>query len=163
MRYKALPSDFYLNNRKNLKELLKQKSLAIINSNDEMPRNGDQFFPFRQNSDLFYLTGIEQEKTILCLCPEHPEENKREILFIIKPDPKMETWLGHKLTKEEAKEISGVETIMWLDDFDSTLKDLMVHSQRAVSQPKRISKIHHRRTIQGFTFCKRNQRRISGT
>jgi Xaa-Pro aminopeptidase len=94
-----------------------------------MPRNGDQFFPFRQNSDLFYLTGINQEKTILAICPQHPVPKNREILFIIKPNPTLETWYGKKLTKTEATEISGIENVMWIDEFNYVANDLVYHSE----------------------------------
>jgi Xaa-Pro aminopeptidase len=103
---------------------LKSGALAIVHSNDEMPRNGDQFFPYRQNSDFFYLTGIPQERSILVLFPEHPVQKNREILFISKPDPKFEMWNGKRLTKSEAISISGIQNIQWLDDFDKLLDEL---------------------------------------
>lgn len=125
----ALPRHFFIENRKKLNKLLKPGSVAFIHSNDEMPRNGDQFFPFRQNSDLFYLTGINQEKTILALCPDHPLPKNREILFILKPNASMETWYGKKLTKSQATEISGIENIVWLEDFQATSDDLVYISR----------------------------------
>ncbi len=119
---------FFEDNRNKLIKLLKQNSVAFIHSNDEMPRNGDQYFPFRQHSDLFYLTGINQEKTILALCPNHPLPKNREILFIIKPNPTMETWFGKKLTKTEATEISGIENVVYINDFDAQAEDLIYQS-----------------------------------
>ena len=129
MNNKILTPQFFQNNRKKIVSELSPKSIAFVNSNDELPRNGDQNYCFRQNSDLFYLTGIEQEKTILVLCPEHPNEKYREILFIRKADKKLETWQGHKLTKDEAKEISGVKIIKWLGELETILTDLMFHSE----------------------------------
>ncbi|MCX6258748.1 MAG: aminopeptidase P N-terminal domain-containing protein [Bacteroidia bacterium] len=129
MRYQKITSDFFRNNRDRLTSKLKPDSVAIVTSNDQMPRSGDQNFPFRQNSDLFYLTGIDQEKTILCLFPAHPLPANREILFTIRPDELMETWEGHKLTKDEITAISGITTIKYLDEFNSLLPDLVLRAE----------------------------------
>ena len=104
-------------------------SVAVIMSNDELNRNGDQDFPFRQSSDMFYLTGLEQEKCILTLCPHHPDEKLREIVFTVQPIESLETWTGHKLTKEEIEKISGVKTVKWLDEFDLVFRDLVLNSE----------------------------------
>ncbi|MEI6766027.1 MAG: aminopeptidase P N-terminal domain-containing protein [Bacteroidota bacterium] len=128
MRYTPIRPEFYINNRKRLLSKLNPNSLVIINSNDEMPRNGDQTFPFRQNSDMQYMTGLDQEKCILCLCPNHPIESMREIVFTVQTSESMVTWYGHKYTHDEVRKLSGVKTVKWLDDFESTLKDLMVKS-----------------------------------
>lgn len=125
MRYKSIPAEFYTKKRAELLKMIKPKSLVIVNSNDEMPRNGDQTFPFRQNSDFFYLTGLDQEKCILTICPDHPVESMREILFTVKTNEHMVTWYGFKYTFEEVKQLSGIKTIKWLDEFEMTLKDLM--------------------------------------
>lgn len=116
-------------NRQKLFSKLAEKSLAIINSNDEMPRNGDQIFKFRQNSDLYYLSGINQPKSILCLCNNHPNINYKEILFATKPDENYAIWYGHQFGKEELQEISGIKTIFWLEDFESVLRDLMINAE----------------------------------
>ena len=129
MRYSKIPSVFFSNNREKLLTKLKSNSLAVVTSNDQMPRTGDQHFPFRQNSDLFYLSGIEQEKCILCLYPEHPLETNREIIFTIRPDDNMETWEGHKLTKDEITCISGVKTVKYLDEFDNVFHDLIIRAE----------------------------------
>jgi Xaa-Pro aminopeptidase len=128
MKSAYISKDFYINNRKKLIGMLKPNSLVIINSNDEMPRNGDQNFMFRQNSDLLYLSGIDQEKTVLTLCPDHPNPKYREILFLLKTNKELEIWQGHKYTIEEASKISGIETIFWLDKFESILNDLILNS-----------------------------------
>lgn len=125
MIYPQIPRHLFEKNRIKLNNKLQAHSVAIISSNDEMPRNGDQFFPFRQNSDLFYLTGIYQEKTTLVLCPDNPNSNLREILFIRKPNKELETWQGKKLTKSEASAISGIESIMWEEELEKTLNELM--------------------------------------
>jgi Xaa-Pro aminopeptidase len=119
----------YIRNRAKLIKELKPGSLAIINSNDEMPRSGDQTHPFRQNSDMFYLTGLDQEKCILTLCPNHPVENMREILFTVKTSDLMVIWNGHKYTMDEVRAVSGISNVKWLDDFEITLRDLMSRVQ----------------------------------
>ena len=124
-----LPHRLFEQNRLKVCKRLKKKSIAIFHSNDEMPRNGDQFFPFRQNSDLFYLTGIDQERTILVLCPDHPIQKNRELLFILKPNPQFETWHGKRLTKTEAIEASGIQNIVWIDEFESVLAELLFYSE----------------------------------
>jgi Xaa-Pro aminopeptidase len=124
-----LPHRLFEHNRAKLCKLLTKNALVIIHSNDEMPRNGDQFFPFRQSSDLFYTTGINQEKTVLVLCPDHPIAKNREIMFILKPDPLFETWNGKRLTKSEATAISGVKNIVWIEEFESMLPDLFYYSE----------------------------------
>jgi Xaa-Pro aminopeptidase len=128
MRYEAISSDLFIRNRLKLEKKLKPNGLAIILSNDEMPRNGDQCFPYRQSSDMFYLTGLDQEKCILTLFPNHPIEAMREIIFIVKTNDLMVTWYGHKYTPEEAGRISGVKTIKWLDDFEGVLRELMARA-----------------------------------
>lgn len=120
-----LPHRLFVLNRDKLSRLLKKGSVAIFHSNDEMPRNGDQFFPFRQNADLFYLTGINQEKTILILCPDHPVAKNREVLFIIRKDENHEIWHGKKLTKTEASEISGISNIAFVDEFNQYLNEFI--------------------------------------
>ena len=128
MRYAPIDKELFIHNRKRFVSELKPRSLAVFNSNDVMPTNADGTMPFRQNNDLFYLTGIEQEESILLICPGFREEKKREILFLRQPNEHLEKWHGHKLTKDEAKAISGIETIMWLGDFESTFHHLMVMS-----------------------------------
>lgn len=130
MRYKALPADFYIQNRKNLVNELPMHSMAVVVSNDEYPRCGDTTHPFRQNSDLLYLCGIDQEETILTIAPWHPVQAYREILFIKNPSPEKIIWFGHRLSKEDASSLSGVKTVMFIDEFESILNDLLVHSKR---------------------------------
>lgn len=116
-------------NRQKLSGLVNPNSVVIVHSNDQMVRNGDQYFPFRQHSDLFYLTGIEQEMTILLLCPDHPNNDRQEMLFVREPDPKLEAWEGKKLDRERAKEISGIRNIHWLEKFESMVRELILESE----------------------------------
>ncbi len=125
MRYSKIDAGLFKKNRARLISKLDRNSLTIINSSDQMPRNGDQYFPYRQNSNLFYLTGVIQEKTSLILCPGHNNTDLREILFIMRSNSKLEIWEGKKLAQEEAREISGINTVKWLDEFNSVLSDLM--------------------------------------
>jgi len=117
-----------------------KNSLAIVHSNDQMLRNGDQFFPYRQNSDLFYLTGIEQEMTILLLCPDHPSEDRQEMLFIREPDLKLESWEGKKLSKESAQEISGIENVHWLEEFESVSRELILDADNVFCSSHELAK-----------------------
>ena len=125
----AIPRSFFEQNRNKLCKLLKKNSVAIFHSNDEMPRNGDQFFYFRQNSDLFYLTGIDQEKTILLLSPDNINSKYHEVLFILKADPILETWNGKKLSPEDATRISGIINISRLDEFFEILKEVVQNAE----------------------------------
>jgi Xaa-Pro aminopeptidase len=125
MKYSPIPSSFYTSNRKKFAKLLKPKSLAVFNSNDEMPRSADQNYPFRQNSDLLYLCGIDQEQTILVLFPDCPNPLYREVLFLRKTNDLIAVWEGHKYTKEEARAASGIETIFWLEEFETIFNMLM--------------------------------------
>jgi len=126
MRYKTPQNNLFLKNRNKLTRHFFVNSVAIIHSNDEVPRNGDQTFPFRQNSDLFYLTGLDQPKCILILCPDHPDEKKREMIFTEETSEKIATWEGHRYTKEEVTQISGVESVYWLDEFETHLRDCLL-------------------------------------
>ena len=126
MKTVNMPQGFFINNRDKISHVLKSKSLAILHSNDEMNRTADQDFPYRQDSDLYYLCGINQEKTILLIAPDFPDESMREILFIRRANQKLEIWEGHKLTPDEAREISGIRTIRYTDEYESTLASLMM-------------------------------------
>lgn len=121
MKYTVNNSKLHTRNRVKLSQSLEKSSVTIIQSNDQMPRNGDQFYPFRQNSSFFYFTGIEQEKSILVV-DKNPEGEYREVLFLLKPDKNLEIWEGHKLTKEEATEISGVSDVKWIEELDAYLQ-----------------------------------------
>ncbi len=125
MRYDPIDSGFFTKNRKAFSDKLPAGCIAIFHSNDEFPRNGDQNFPFRQQSDLFYLSGIDQEDTILLLAPGHPNMALREVLFVKETSQQIAIWEGQKLSKEEASKASGIKWVQWTKDFDFILKDLM--------------------------------------
>ena len=126
MRYLPIDPNLFTNNRKRLTREMREGSLAVFNSNDIMPTNADGTMPFRQNSDLFYLTGINQEETILLISPQFPQPHLREVLFIREPNELLEKWEGHKFSKEEATAVSGIKTVMWLSDFHKVFHHLMV-------------------------------------
>jgi Xaa-Pro aminopeptidase len=128
MRYPGISPDLFIRNRKKLAGLMEKDSVAIIHSNDQMVRSGDQFYPYRQNSDLFYMSGIEQEMSVIMLCPGQKEKRKKVMLFLREPDPKLETWEGKKLDLEEAGKISGIGGIHWLDDFKTISRSIILQS-----------------------------------
>ncbi len=128
MRYLPIGKKLFEKNRTRFAGLLPEKSVAIFHSNDQYPRNGDQFFPFRQQSDFFYLTGVEQEKSILILAPHCPNEKLREALFILKTNEQIAIWEGHKYTKDEARKTSGIKDIQWLNGFDAALKEVIAEA-----------------------------------
>lgn len=130
MRFSSIPAQLFIDNRERFVNKMKPNSLAIFNSNDMMPRNGDCFYPFRQNSDLFYLTGINQEETILLLYPDAPNKSWKEILFTRKTNEHIAIWEGHKLTKSEAEKISGISNVIWTESFESVLAQIMPHVSR---------------------------------
>ena len=125
MKYDPINNDLFINNRKNFVSRIKSSSIAIFYSNDEYPRSGDQSFLFKQNPDFFYLTGIDQEQSILVLFPECPNPLYREVLFLRQTNEHIAVWEGHKYTKDEAKQASGIENIYWLSDFDNILHSII--------------------------------------
>lgn len=130
MKYSAIDKKLFIDNRRKFVAHLPADSIAFFNSNDEMPRNGDQNFLFRQQSDLLWLTGIDQEQTILVIAPNHPLPEYREALFVRKTNEHIAVWEGHKYTKEEAREASGIQHVYWTDDFKAMLPVMMHHSQQ---------------------------------
>jgi len=125
MRYRPIKPDLFIANRARLAELLLPNSLVVLNANDILPTNADGTLPLRQNTDLFYLCGIDQEETILLVYPDAHEETMREILFVRETNDLLATWEGHKLTKEETRKISGVKRVEWLSEFRPLFHRLM--------------------------------------
>jgi len=125
MRYRPINPELFKTNRENLKALLPKNSVVVVNSNDILPTNADGSLPLIQNSDLFYLTGIDQEESMLVLSPDAEDEKHREILFLREANELLTTWEGHKLSKDQARQRSGVERVMWLSDFRPIFHRLM--------------------------------------
>ena len=129
MKYDLIDKNLFIENRKRFVKNLLPESAAIFNSNDEMPRNGDGNFPFRQNSDLFYLSGIDQEQSILVMAPDCALPEYREVLFLRKTNETIAVWEGHKYTKEEARMVSGIQSIYWIDDMQPIMTIILNHSK----------------------------------
>ncbi len=122
MKYLPLnPAIFVENRRRFVREML-PNSIAIFVSNDEVPSNGDALYPFKQNSDQFWLSGVTQEGSMVILFPDHPDPRYREVLALVRPNELKEKWDGKRLGAGEAKASSGIETIVWLDVLDAQLQ-----------------------------------------
>ena len=130
MKYPQIDQSLFILNRKNYTKQLKNNSLAIFNAADEFPRSGDQNFIFKQNPDLFYLSGIDQEQTILLLYPDCPNPLYREVLFLRQTNDYIKVWEGYKYTKEQARAASGIENIYWLEDFDNILHSIVHYADK---------------------------------
>lgn len=129
MKYLPIDKNLFVENRIRFATSMRANSVAIFNSNDEMPRSADGNFPFRQNSDLFYLSGIDQEETVLVIFPDSPNPTYREALFLKKTNEHIAVWEGHKYTMDEARAASGIKNIFWKEDFEKTLPMLMNWAQ----------------------------------
>ncbi|MEZ7853736.1 MAG: aminopeptidase P N-terminal domain-containing protein [Cyclobacteriaceae bacterium] len=125
MRYHKIDAHLFVENRQRLSERLPPHSVVILLSNDRMPTNADGTLPFKQNSNLFYLTGIDQEDSILVLAPDHPNEKLRAQLFLTETNAHIAVWEGHKLSKEEGTALSGIEEIHWTSNFEASLKEIL--------------------------------------
>ena len=125
MRYAPIDPKLFIENRNRLKRLLLPNSLAVVNANDVLPTNADGSLPLVPNTDLFYLTGVEQEQSILVLYPDADDEKHRELLFLRETNEELAIWEGHKLTKDEARKLTGIQQIHWLQDFPRLFHRLM--------------------------------------
>ena len=126
MRYKSISKELFITNEKSLLKELKTNSVVVVNANDIMPTNADGTMRFRQNSDLFYLTGVDQEETILVLCPDFPDKKYREVLFLRETNEHIATWEGHKLTKEEARLQRVLKPFFGFLNFRTLFNTMMV-------------------------------------
>ncbi|HEY9363303.1 MAG TPA: aminopeptidase P family protein [Chitinophagaceae bacterium] len=122
MKYLPLDQQIFITNRQRFIKEMEPGSIAIFVSNDEVPSNGDALYPFKQNSDLFWLCGIEQEDSMVILFPGNPDPKYREVLVLVRPNELKEKWDGKRLRTNEAKAISGMETIVWLDSIEGLLQ-----------------------------------------
>lgn len=130
MRYQPLSSSFYKNARNKFGKLLAQKSLAIFNSNDIYPIGADSTMPFQQHRDIFYLCGVDQEESISLLFPDAVEAKHREILFLRETNDHIAVWEGAKLSKKQAVQLTGIETIYWLSEFNRVFQELSTQCER---------------------------------
>ncbi|HVA98688.1 MAG TPA: aminopeptidase P N-terminal domain-containing protein [Bacteroidia bacterium] len=142
MKYLSIPSTLFIENRKRFAKQLKSNSLAVFNSNDIMPTNADGSMAFIQNSDLFYLSGIDQEESILLIYPEAKDTSQREILFLRETNSTIAVWEGHKYTKEEATQTSGIKTVYWLSQFETVFAALMAECEHVYLNSNEHARAH---------------------
>jgi Xaa-Pro aminopeptidase len=129
MKYLPINNQLFINNRKRFAALLKPNAIAIFNSNDVLPTNADGSLKFKQNSDIFYLSGIDQEESILVIYPDAKDGVHKEVLFLKETNEHIAIWEGHKLTKAEALKVSGIEKVYWLNEFKTVLRSLMAEAE----------------------------------
>lgn len=144
MRHDPIHPKLFTENRARLAALLPPKSIAIINANDILPTNADGSLLMRANSDLFYLTGVEQEETLLVIFPTADDEKLREILFLREPSEHNELWEGHKLRRDEAQKQTGIKQIKWTQDFWSVFRRLVTEAEQVFLN----SNEHKRATVE---------------
>lgn len=125
MKYLPIDRQLFISNRKNFTSKMKPNSLAVFNSNDIYPISADSTMPFEQHRDIFYLSGVDQEESILVLFPDCPKEKHREILFLKETNDHIAVWEGEKLTKEKALETSGIKTVYWLKELEKIMFEIM--------------------------------------
>lgn len=125
MKSVPMPAGLFIRNRSRLRQQLLPRSVVILNANDVMPTNADGTMGHVQNADLFYLSGVNQEETILMLAPDAFDPNHREVLFVRKTSELLAVWEGHKLTKEAAAKMSGIKTVKWLREFPAAFHAIM--------------------------------------
>lgn len=128
-RYAPIDPKLFIENRKRFTALMKPKSLAVFNANDVLPTNADGTMAFRQNNDLFYLSGIDQEETVLLIFPDAPDGAHKEVLFLRETNEHIAVWEGQKLTKEEARKVSGIQKVYWTHEFEKVFFSLIVEAE----------------------------------
>ncbi len=159
MKYRPIKNSLFIKNRQKLVDKLPKKSVAVFHSNDILPKSGDGIMPFVQDSNLFYLTAADQEESILLLAPDHPDENLREILFVRETNEMIAIWEGHKLNKEEAMALSGIDHIEWTSQFDQIFHQVVVecdHIFLDTNEHLRASTSTETRSDRFLKECKRN-------
>ena len=128
MKYHPIDSALFVKNRSNFMAQMKANSLAVFNSNDIYPISADSTMPFQQHRDIYYLSGVDQEESILVMFPDCPNKKHREILFLKETNDHIAIWEGEKLTKKRAFEVSGIKTVYWLQDLNKVMAELMAQS-----------------------------------
>jgi Xaa-Pro aminopeptidase len=147
MKYDQISNKLFIKNRKNFMAQMKPKSVAVFNSNDIFPIGADSTMPFQQARDIFYLTGADQEETMLVLFPDAPNKDHREMLFVRETNDHIAVWEGEKLTKEKATEISGIRSIYWLKEFDKIFFEVMTQAERVYFNTNE----HYRQSVETET------------
>ncbi len=147
MKYKPISNQLFIKNRQKFMARMKPKSVAVFNSNDIYPISADSTMPFEQHRDIFYLSGADQEETKLLLFPDSGNKKHREVLFVRETNEHIAIWEGAKLTKEKATEVSGIETVYWLSDFDKVFFDVMTEAETIYFNTNE----HYRQAVQTQT------------
>jgi len=125
MKYKQISNKLFIKNRAKFVGQMEPSSVAIFNSNDIYPISADSTMPFQQHRDIFYLSGVDQEESILVLCPDAFDKKHKEMLFLKETNEHIAVWEGEKLTKEKAFETAGIKSVFWLTDYDSVMKQVL--------------------------------------
>lgn len=156
MRYEPIPAGLFIKNRERLRSLLKPNSIVIVHANDIYPTNADGTMAFKQNSDLFHLTGIDQEETVVVLMPDAGDPKEREILFVRETNEHVAVWEGEKLSKEKARAVSGIERVEWSSTFDGFLHRMVPQAEHvylATNEHLRASVVVETRNARFIKDC----------
>jgi Xaa-Pro aminopeptidase len=159
MRHKPIKNKLFVQNRKRLADLIAPGALAVLNANDVLPTNADGTLPMQPNADLFFLSGIEQEESVLLLFPDAVDEKHREILFVREPSKHLQIWEGYKHSKADARKISGIKNVLWLSEFPMMFRSLMCESESAYLNTNEHKRAHAEVETRDARFirdCKRD-------
>ena len=159
MKYDRIDSKLFIKNRRNFMDKMKPNSLAVFNSNDIYPIGADSTMPFQQNRDLFYLSGVDQEESILVLFPDAPDEKHREVLFLTETNEHIAVWEGAKLTKEDAFDVSGIKSVYWKKDFEKVFFEMMTQCDTIyfnTNEHYRANIMTETRDARFIKWCKEN-------
>ena len=129
MKYHKIDSSLFIKNRKKFVDMMKPNSVAFFNSNDIYPISADSTLPFEQHRDIFYLSGIDQEESVLMLCPNASDPTYREVLFLKETNEHIAIWEGKKLTKQQAFETSGIKTVFWINEMEKVIDTVLMHCE----------------------------------
>ena len=157
MRHKPIKSKLFSENRKRLTAQMTPKALAVVNANDVLPTNADGTLPMQPNADLFFLSGIEQEESILVLFPDAADEKQREILFVREPNEHLQIWEGYKHSKPDARKISGIKNVQWLSEFPVIFRSLMCEAESAYLNSNEYKRAHVEVETRDVRFIKQCQ------
>jgi Xaa-Pro aminopeptidase len=159
MKHIKIDKKLFIDNRKRLTKELKPNSIVVVHANDVMPTNADGTMHFKQNTDLFWLTGVDQEESILVLYPDSPDPAFKEVLFLRETSELIAIWEGKKLMKDEATELTGIQNIVWLSDFNKIFRNLVTDAENVyinTNEHKRADVIVQSRSIKFINWCKEN-------
>ncbi|MFA5403704.1 MAG: aminopeptidase P N-terminal domain-containing protein [Ignavibacteria bacterium] len=157
MKQIKIDKKLFIENRKRLTKELKPNSIVIVHANDVMPTNADGTMHFKQNTDLFWLTGVDQEESVLVLYPDSPDPAYKEVLFLRETSELIAIWEGKKLMKDEATELTGIQNIVWLSDFNKIFRNLVTDADNIyinTNEHKRADVIVQSRSIKFINQCK---------